>query len=87
MTINHIRSLSIKTVNHKISYRLTLLFSSLASVLVSNITMSSSSQQLFLMKSEPDVFSITDLSKLPNQTSPWDGVRNFEARKTLNRSY
>jgi predicted RNA-binding protein with PUA-like domain len=45
---------------------------------------SSPQQQLFLMKSEPDVFSITDLSKLPNQTSPWDGVRNFEARKTLN---
>ena len=27
----------------------------------------------FLMKSEPDVFSINDFAKLEDNTSPWDG--------------
>ncbi len=31
-------------------------------------------QQFFLMKSEPDVFSIDDLAARPNQTEPWDGA-------------
>jgi predicted RNA-binding protein with PUA-like domain len=35
------------------------------------------------MKSEPDVFSIDDLSTRPNQTEPWDGVRNHQAKKIL----
>lgn len=31
-------------------------------------------QQFFLMKSEPDVFSIDDLAARPQQTEPWDGA-------------
>lgn len=34
----------------------------------------------WLMKSEPDCFSIDDLAKRPRQTSPWDGVRNYQVR-------
>jgi len=34
----------------------------------------------WLMKSEPDVFSIDILQSRPNQTEHWDGVRNFQAR-------
>ena len=30
--------------------------------------------QYFLMKSEPDVFSVDDLAARPNQTEPWDGA-------------
>jgi predicted RNA-binding protein with PUA-like domain len=37
----------------------------------------------WLMKSEPDVFSIDDLKKRPHQTEPWDGVRNYQARNML----
>jgi len=35
------------------------------------------------MKSEPDVFSIEDLRDRPNQTEPWDGVRNYQARNFM----
>lgn len=34
----------------------------------------------WLMKSEPDCFSIDDLARKPKQTSPWDGVRNYQVR-------
>ncbi|MFZ5947879.1 MAG: EVE domain-containing protein [Stygiobacter sp.] len=34
----------------------------------------------WLMKSEPEVFSIDDLAKSKNQTTYWDGVRNYQAR-------
>ena len=37
----------------------------------------------WLMKSEPDVFSINDLMKRPGKTEPWDGVRNYQARNML----
>lgn len=37
----------------------------------------------WLVKSEPSVFSIQDLAKAPNQTTYWDGVRNFQARNLL----
>ncbi|MBS0287207.1 MAG: EVE domain-containing protein [Proteobacteria bacterium] len=37
----------------------------------------------WLMKSEPDTFSIDDLLKAKNQTSPWDGVRNYQARNYI----
>lgn len=37
----------------------------------------------WLMKSEPDCFSIDDLKNAPNQTSPWDGVRNYQARNFM----
>ena len=37
----------------------------------------------WLMKSEPDEFSIDDLVKAPNQTTPWFGVRNYQARNYM----
>lgn len=37
----------------------------------------------WLMKSEPDVFSFSDLKKLPSKTGPWDGVRNYQARNFM----
>jgi predicted RNA-binding protein with PUA-like domain len=37
----------------------------------------------WLMKSEPSVFSIDDLARAPNQTTSWDGVRNYQARNLL----
>lgn len=37
----------------------------------------------WLMKSEPDVFSIDDLAKARKQTTGWDGVRNYQARNLL----
>jgi predicted RNA-binding protein with PUA-like domain len=40
----------------------------------------------WLLKSEPDSFSIDDLAKAPKQTTAWDGVRNFQARNTLRDS-
>jgi predicted RNA-binding protein with PUA-like domain len=40
----------------------------------------------WLLKSEPDSFSIDALGKAPNQTTAWDGVRNFQARNMLRDS-
>ena len=37
----------------------------------------------WLMKSEPDAFSIDDLASRPKQTEPWDGVRNYQARNIM----
>ena len=37
----------------------------------------------WLMKSEPDCFSIDDLHACPNGTDQWDGVRNYQARNFL----
>ena len=37
----------------------------------------------WLMKSEPETFSIDDLAHRPNQTEHWDGVRNYQARNML----
>ncbi len=37
----------------------------------------------WLMKSEPNTFSIDDLQQRPAQTEPWDGVRNYQARNML----
>ena len=37
----------------------------------------------WLMKSEPDSFSIDDLAKAKGRTTAWDGVRNFQARNYL----
>lgn len=34
----------------------------------------------WLMKSEPDCFSIDDLASRPKQTEAWDGVRNYQVR-------
>ncbi len=37
----------------------------------------------WLMKSEPDTFSIDDLAKRPRKTTAWDGVRNYQARNYM----
>jgi len=37
----------------------------------------------WLMKSEPDEFSIDDLAKAPKQATPWFGVRNYQARNFM----
>ena len=37
----------------------------------------------WLMKSEPEEFSIDDLAARPQQTEPWDGVRNYQARNMM----
>ena len=37
----------------------------------------------WLMKSEPDTFSIDDLKKRPKGIEPWDGVRNYQARNSM----
>ncbi|TWI66916.1 putative RNA-binding protein with PUA-like domain [Desulfobotulus alkaliphilus] len=37
----------------------------------------------WLVKSEPDTFSIQDLALRPKQTEGWDGVRNYQARNYL----
>jgi len=37
----------------------------------------------WLMKSEPDEYSIDDLAAERNQTAHWDGVRNYQARNMM----
>lgn len=37
----------------------------------------------WLMKSEPEAFSINDLYNRTNQTEHWDGVRNYQARNMM----
>jgi predicted RNA-binding protein with PUA-like domain len=37
----------------------------------------------WLFKSEPSAFGIDHLAKSPQQTAPWDGVRNYQARNYL----
>lgn len=37
----------------------------------------------WLLKSEPETYSIDDLAKAPGKTTGWDGVRNFQARNFL----
>jgi predicted RNA-binding protein with PUA-like domain len=40
-------------------------------------------RRFWLMKSEPEVFSIEDLRRADGQTTCWDGVRNYQARNFL----
>lgn len=37
----------------------------------------------WLMKSEPNCFSIDDLINSPNATTCWDGIRNYQARNFM----
>lgn len=37
----------------------------------------------WLFKTDPDEFSIEDLMNRVDQTEPWDGVRNYQARNFL----
>ena len=42
--------------------------------------------RFWLMKSEPDDVSIDDLAGRPDQTVPWYGVRNYQARNFMRDS-
>ncbi len=37
----------------------------------------------WLVKSDPETFSIDDLAKAKKKTTSWDGVRNYQARNYL----
>ena len=37
----------------------------------------------WLFKTEPDAFSIDDLKYAPEQTTLWEGVRNYQARNFI----
>lgn len=37
----------------------------------------------WLMKSEPDVYSISDLAAEKTKSTHWDGVRNYQARNNM----
>lgn len=37
----------------------------------------------WLLKSEPAMFGLADLAAAPNQTTSWEGVRNYQARNFL----
>ena len=37
----------------------------------------------WLFKTEPDAFSIDDLKNAQNQTTLWEGVRNYQARNFM----
>lgn len=37
----------------------------------------------WLMKTEPEAFGFADLRERPQQTEPWDGVRNYQARNFM----
>ncbi|TAL75917.1 MAG: EVE domain-containing protein [Rhodanobacter sp.] len=43
--------------------------------------MKKAARQYWLMKSEPEAFSIDDLER--NRQEPWDGVRNYQARNYM----
>jgi predicted RNA-binding protein with PUA-like domain len=40
-------------------------------------------RRYWLVKTEPDCFSIDDLEKSPKKTTCWDGVRNYQARNFM----
>jgi len=37
----------------------------------------------WLIKSEPDAFSIDDLRNMPGKKDHWDGIRNYQARNIM----
>lgn len=40
-------------------------------------------KRYWLFKTEPTTYSIDDLKKAPDQTTHWEGVRNYQARNFL----
>lgn len=40
-------------------------------------------RRYWLVKSEPNTFSIDDLARAPRQATCWDGVRNYQARNFM----
>lgn len=43
-------------------------------------------KNFWLIKSEPDVFGFEDLEKCKDQTEPWNGIRNYQARNFMRDS-
>lgn len=43
----------------------------------------SGSTKYWLLKTEPESFSIDDLARSPRQTTCWSGVRNYQARNSM----
>ncbi|MEX5217847.1 MAG: EVE domain-containing protein [Nitrospira sp.] len=43
----------------------------------------SAENHYWLIKSEPEAFSIDDLMRSPKKTTCWDGVRNYQARNFM----
>lgn len=43
----------------------------------------SPNRQYWLLKADPNTFSLDDLWALPERTTHWDGVRNFQARNFM----
>ena len=41
---------------------------------------------IWLMKSEPDVYSLDDLKRAKGKTTLWEGVRNYQARNFMRDS-
>ena len=41
--------------------------------------------QYWLMKSEPDLWSISQQKKAGSKGAAWDGVRNYQARNNLKK--
>ena len=39
----------------------------------------------WLIKSEPNTYSLEDLENEVNQTTHWDGVRNYQARNNMQK--
>ena len=37
----------------------------------------------WLMKTDPESFSVEDFKKIPKKTTAWDGVRNYQARNFM----
>ena len=48
-----------------------------------NLASEKTGRQYWLMKSEPYAFGIDDLIRAKNQTTAWDGIRNYEARNIM----
>jgi predicted RNA-binding protein with PUA-like domain len=40
-------------------------------------------RRYWLVKTEPDCFSIDDLARQPKRTTGWEGVRNYQARNLI----
>lgn len=48
-----------------------------------NLNFTFMAKKYWLMKSEPDVFSIRHLKERPGQREHWDGVRNYTSRNHM----
>jgi len=54
-----------------------------SSSLLQDWTPMAKSAKFWLLKTEPESFSIQDLARAPKKTTCWDGVRNYQARNFM----